>query len=83
MASIDAIAALNAKIVVAGHKSVGASDLAENLAASQQYLRDFTMVANRGGSVEELVPACSTYTANATNPTRCGSQPERKSLAGR
>ena len=55
MASIDAIAALNPKIVVAGHKSVGASDLPENLAASQQYLRDFTTVANRGGSVEELV----------------------------
>ena len=42
-------------IVVAGHKSVGASDLPENLAASQQYLRDFTTVANSGGSVEELV----------------------------
>lgn len=55
IASIDAIAALNPKIVVAGHKSVGASDLPENLAASQQYLRDFTTVANRGGSVEELV----------------------------
>ena len=55
IASIDAIAALNPKIVVAGHKSVGARDLPENLAASQQYLRDFTTVANRGGSVEELV----------------------------
>jgi hypothetical protein len=55
VASIDAIATLNPKIVVAGHKSVGASDLPENLAASQQYLRDFTTVANRGGSVEELV----------------------------
>ena len=49
IASIGAIAALNPKIVVAGHKSVGASDLPENLAASQQYLRDFTTVANRGG----------------------------------
>ena len=55
VASIDAIAALNPKIVVAGHKSVGAADRPENLTASQVYLRDFTTVANRGGSVEELV----------------------------
>jgi glyoxylase-like metal-dependent hydrolase (beta-lactamase superfamily II) len=55
IASIDAIAALNPKIVVAGHKSVGAPDLPENLAASQRYLRDFTTIANTGGSVEELV----------------------------
>src|SRR6266849_571993 len=33
IASIDAVAALNPKIVVAGHKSVGAADLPENLAA--------------------------------------------------
>src|SRR4029077_18471698 len=43
--SIDAIAALNPKTVVAGHKSVGAADLPENtLAPSQQYVRDFTAV---------------------------------------
>src|ERR1700738_4604308 len=39
IASIDAVAALNPKIVVAGHKSVGAPDLPENLAARQRYLR--------------------------------------------
>ena len=55
IASIDAVAALKAKIVVAGHKSVGAPDLPENLAASQRYLRDFTTVAKKGGTVEELV----------------------------
>src|SRR4029077_1815182 len=33
IAIIDAVAALKAKIVVAGHKSVGAPDLPENLAA--------------------------------------------------
>ena len=55
IASIDAVAALNPKIVVAGHKSVGAADLPQNLGASQQYLRDFTTVANKGGAVEELV----------------------------
>ena len=56
IASIDAVAALNPKIVVAGHKSMGAADLPENtLAASQQYVRDFTAVAKKGGTVEDLV----------------------------
>ena len=55
IASVDAIAALNPKIVVAGHKSVGAADRPENLAASQQYLRDFTTLAKTGGTVEDLV----------------------------
>jgi glyoxylase-like metal-dependent hydrolase (beta-lactamase superfamily II) len=55
IASINAVAALNPRIVVAGHKSVGAADLPENLAASQQYLRDFSIVANKGGTVEDLV----------------------------
>src|SRR6266702_965729 len=55
IASIEVVAALNPKIVVAGHKSVGAADLPENLAASQQYLRDFTAVAKKGGTVEDLV----------------------------
>ena len=55
IASIDKVAALNAKIVVAGHKSVGASDRPENLPASQRYLRDFTTLAKKGGAVEDLV----------------------------
>ena len=55
IASIDAVAALNPKIVVAGHKSVGAADLPENLAASQRYLRDFTTLATTAGTVEDLV----------------------------
>jgi glyoxylase-like metal-dependent hydrolase (beta-lactamase superfamily II) len=55
IASIDAVAGLKPKIVVAGHKSVGAADLPDNLAASQQYLRDFTAVAKKGGTVEDLV----------------------------
>src|SRR5690348_14433197 len=56
IASIDAVSALNPKIVVAGHKSVGAADLPENtLAVSQQYVRDFTAVAKKSGRVEDLV----------------------------
>ena len=48
------MAALNPKIVVAGHKSVGAADLPGNLAASQRYLRDFTTLAKQGDTVEDL-----------------------------
>jgi len=55
IASIDAVAALKPEIVVAGHKSVGAADRPENLAASQRYLRDFTTVARKGGTAEDLV----------------------------
>jgi hypothetical protein len=55
VSSGPAITALNAKIVVAGHRSVGAADLPENLAASQRYLRDFTTLAKKGGTVEDLV----------------------------
>src|ERR1700730_7298235 len=55
IASIDVVAAFNPKIVVAGHKSVGAADLPENLAASQLYLRNFTTLAKKGGTVEDLV----------------------------
>ncbi len=56
IASIDAIAALNAKTVVAGHKSVGAADLPENtLAVSQQYVRDFNASAKDADTVEDIV----------------------------
>jgi len=55
LASIDVVAALSPKIVVAGHKRVGAADGPENLAASRQYLRDFTTVAKKGGTVDDLV----------------------------
>ena len=57
IASIDAVAALNPEIVVAGHKSVGAADLPQNLKASQQYLHDFTAVANETDTVDDLVHA--------------------------
>ncbi|KQW17268.1 hypothetical protein ASD08_21750 [Streptomyces sp. Root369] len=42
IASLDAVAALNPKIVIAGHKSVGAPDLPESIGKSQQHLRDFS-----------------------------------------
>jgi hypothetical protein len=45
--SLDAVAALNPQIVVAGHKSVGAPDLPESIATSQQYLSDFSRIVSR------------------------------------
>jgi hypothetical protein len=57
IASIDAVAALKPEIVVAGHKSVGAADLPQNLEASQKYLRDFTTVANDSDTMTDLVHA--------------------------
>jgi glyoxylase-like metal-dependent hydrolase (beta-lactamase superfamily II) len=68
IASLDTIAALNPKIVVAGHKSVGAPDLPESIGASQQYLRDFTRIVNAGGRVEEIVKAMLELHGDRDNP---------------
>jgi hypothetical protein len=38
IASLDKVAALNPKTVVAGHKSVGAPDVPDRIGASQQYI---------------------------------------------
>ena len=53
--SLDRIASLSPRIVVAGHKSVGADDTADHLAKSQQYIRDFSQLAELGGTAEDLV----------------------------
>jgi glyoxylase-like metal-dependent hydrolase (beta-lactamase superfamily II) len=68
IASLDAVAALKPQIVVAGHKRVGASDLPENIGASQQYLRDFTSIVNEGGTVEEIVAAMLEIHGDRDNP---------------
>lgn len=82
IASIDVVAALNPKIVVAGHKSVGAADLPENLAASQLYLRDFTTLAKKRARWRTWSTASSSCMASATSRTRYGFRPEPKSLGG-
>ena len=68
IASLDAVAALNPQIVVAGHKSVGAPDLPESISASQQYLSDFTRIVNEGGSVEDIVNAMLKLHGDRDNP---------------
>ncbi|MFD7872874.1 MBL fold metallo-hydrolase [Streptomyces sp. NPDC059766] len=68
IASLDAVAALDPRIVVAGHKSVGAADLPENIAASRQYLRDFSRIVDEGGSVEDIVDAMLKLHGDRDNP---------------
>ncbi len=68
IASLDAVAALNPEIVVAGHKSVGAPDLPESIAKSRQYLRDFSRIVNEGGSVEDVVDAMLKLHGDRDNP---------------
>ncbi len=68
IASLDAVAALAPKIVVAGHKRVGAPDLPDNIAASQQYLRDFSRVANERDSVQGIVEGVLALHGDRENP---------------
>jgi glyoxylase-like metal-dependent hydrolase (beta-lactamase superfamily II) len=68
IASLDAIAALHPKIVVAGHKRAGSPDTPENIAASQQYLRDFSRIAGQGGTVEDLVNGMMELHGDRDNP---------------
>src|SRR5260370_23264406 len=68
IASLDAIAALEPKIVVAGHKRAGSSDLPEHISASQQYLRDFTRIAKERDTVQDLVSGMMELHGDRDNP---------------
>jgi glyoxylase-like metal-dependent hydrolase (beta-lactamase superfamily II) len=68
IASLDTVAALNPRIVVAGHKSVGAPDLPESIGASQQHLRDFSRIVNERGGVEDIVNAMLKLHGDRDNP---------------
>ncbi|MDR7159158.1 MBL fold metallo-hydrolase [Arthrobacter sp. BE255] len=68
ISSLNAVAALNPKVVVAGHKSVGAPDLPESIGASQQYLRDFSRIVNEGGGAEDIVNAMLELHGDRDNP---------------
>jgi glyoxylase-like metal-dependent hydrolase (beta-lactamase superfamily II) len=47
--SLEKVAALKPSIVVSGHKRVGAPDTPNNIAASQEYIRDFSRIVNEKG----------------------------------
>ena len=68
IASLDAIAALEPKIVVAGHKRARSSDLPDHISASQQYLRDFTRIASERDTVEDLVAGMMELHGDRDNP---------------
>jgi glyoxylase-like metal-dependent hydrolase (beta-lactamase superfamily II) len=68
IASLDAVAALDPKVVVAGHKTIGAPDLPESISASKQYLRDFTRIVNASDSVEDIVAAMLELHGTRDNP---------------
>ena len=53
--SLDQVAALQPEIVVSGHPRVGAPSVPKTIGESQQYLRDFTRVANSEDTVEGIV----------------------------
>lgn len=68
VASLDAVAALDPKIVVSGHKSVGAPDLPASIRASQEYLRDFSRIVNERDTAEEIVAAMLEIHGERDNP---------------
>ena len=68
IASLDRIAALGPRIVVSGHKRVGAADDPKTINESQQYLRDFSRVAASEDTVEGIVSAMLELHSDRDNP---------------
>jgi glyoxylase-like metal-dependent hydrolase (beta-lactamase superfamily II) len=68
IASLDRIAALQPRIVVSGHKRVGAADDPRTIGESQQYLRDFSRVVASEQTVEGIVSAMLKLHPDCDNP---------------
>jgi len=68
LASLDAVAALNPEIVVAGHQHVGAPNSPEAIGATQQYLRDFSRTVIEQDSVADIVAAMLELHGDRDNP---------------
>ncbi len=68
IASLDAVAALEPRLVVAGHKRVGAPDLPGSIGASQQYLRDFSRIVNEQDTAASIVTAMLSLHGDRDNP---------------
>lgn len=66
--SLDEIASLEPEIVVSGHPRVGAPSVPKTIAESQQYLRDFTHVANSEDTVQGIVKAMLELHPDRDNP---------------
>jgi glyoxylase-like metal-dependent hydrolase (beta-lactamase superfamily II) len=68
IASLDQIAALEPRVVVSGHKRVGAADDPRTIGESQQYLRDFSRVVASEEAVEGIVSAMLELHPDRDNP---------------
>ena len=68
IASLDRITALQPRIVVSGHKRVGAADDPKTISESQQYLRDFSRVVASEQTVEGIVSAMLELHPDRDNP---------------
>jgi hypothetical protein len=68
IASLDRIAALEPRIVVSGHKRLGAADDPKTIGESQQYLRDFSRVVASEQTVEGIVSAMLELHPDRDNP---------------
>jgi glyoxylase-like metal-dependent hydrolase (beta-lactamase superfamily II) len=66
--TLDAIETLEPRIVVSGHKRLGAPDLPSTIEESRQYLRDFSRVADREDTVEGIVGAMLSLHPLRDNP---------------
>jgi glyoxylase-like metal-dependent hydrolase (beta-lactamase superfamily II) len=68
IASLDQIAALDPRIVVSGHKRVGAPDDPKTIGESQQYLRDFSRAVDNEETVEGIVSTMLKLHPDRDNP---------------
>jgi glyoxylase-like metal-dependent hydrolase (beta-lactamase superfamily II) len=66
--SLDQIASLQPQIVVSGHPRVGAPSVPKTIGESQQYLRDFSRVADSEHTVEGIVKAMFELHPDRDNP---------------
>jgi hypothetical protein len=66
--SLDKVAGLEARIVIAGHKRVGDSDDPTCIAATQRYLRDFTRIVHEQETVDDIVAAMLALHGDRDNP---------------
>ena len=68
IAANDTIEALNPRIVVSGHKRVGADDSLATLEETRQYLRDFSRIADQQPTVEGIVREMMALHEERDNP---------------
>jgi hypothetical protein len=74
IAANDAIEALEPRIVVSGHKRVGADDSSATLKETRQYLRDFSRIADEQPTIEGIVRDMMALHGSATTHGSSGTR---------